>query len=205
MTRTAPKPTVKRTVDLQTISEWVEPHSRVLDLGCGRGVLLETLVQTKNVQAVGVDLDVGKIASCIRRGVPAYQGDMLGFMRSFPDGHFSRVICSRTLEEVGNPAAVIAEALRVADAVAVGFVNYGYWKNRIDSFFHGRKPCNEVYPSPWHESRPANPVSISDFEYFCAEKKIRVARRVFLRGDWRTPCATLPNLRAGYALYDLTK
>ncbi|WP_202863975.1 methionine biosynthesis protein MetW [Ereboglobus luteus] len=205
MTRTAPKPAIKRTVDMQTISEWVEPHSRVLDLGCGRGVLLESLVHSKDVQAVGVDLDVGKIAACIRRGITAYQGDMLAFMRAFPDGHFSRVICSRTLEEVGNPSAVIAEALRVARAVAVGFVNHGYWRNRLDTFFHGRKPRNEVYTTPWHESRPANLASIADFEQFCAEKNIRVARRVFLRGDWKTPCRAFPNLRAGYALYDLTR
>jgi len=154
---------------------------------------------------VGVDLDAAKIAACIRRGVTAYQGDMLSFMRAFPDGHFSRVICSRTLEEVADPAAVIDEALRVARSVAVGFVNHGYWKNRIDTFFRGSKPRNAVYTTRWHESRPANPLGISDFEHFCAVKKLRVARRVFFRGDWKTPCRALPNLLAGYALYDLAR
>lgn len=190
---------------MQIIADWVAPGSRVLDLGCGRGVLLEALVQQKEVFAVGVDLEFEKISACVRRGITAYQGDMMEFMRSFPDGHFDRVICSRTLEEVSDPAAVIAEALRVASAVTVGFVNYAYWKNRIDAFLHGRKPRNEVFTTSWHESRPANPVSIVDFEAFCAAKHIRIARRALLRGDWKTPCVFRPNLFAGYALYDLVR
>ncbi len=199
------KPHIKRTVDMQVIGEWIEPEARVLDLGCGRGVLLEYLVHTKHVHGIGVDLDVEKIGACVRRGINAYQGDMLEFMRAFPDGHFDCVICSRTLEEMHSPAAVIAEALRVGRAVAVGFVNHGYWKNRLDILIHGRKPRNEVYTTAWHESRPANPVSIVDFEAFCAAKQLRLLRRAHLRGDWKTPCTRLPNLFAGYALYELTK
>lgn len=199
------KPHIKRTVDMQVIGEWIEPEARVLDLGCGRGVLLEYLVHTKHVHGIGVDLDVEKIGACVRRGINAYQGDMLEFMRAFPDGHFDCVICSRTLEEMHSPAAVIAEALRVGRAVAVGFVNHGYWKNRLDVVWSGRKPRNAVYTTDWHESRPANPATIADFEAFCALKAIRIARRVHLRGDWQTPCAALPNLLAGYALYDLVR
>jgi len=199
------KPHIKRTVDMQVIGEWIEPEARVLDLGCGRGVLLEYLVHTKHVHGIGVDLDVEKIGACVRRGINAYQGDMLEFMRAFPDGHFDCVICSRTLEEMHSPAAVIAEALRVGRAVAVGVVNHGYWKNRLDILIHGRKPRNEVYTTAWHESRPANPVSIVDFEAFCAAKQLRLLRRAHLRGDWKTPCTRLPNLFAGYALYELTK
>jgi methionine biosynthesis protein MetW len=196
---------VKRTVDMQIIADWVEPRSRVLDLGCGRGVLLELLVQTKDVFPVGVDLDFDKISACIRRGITAYQGDMMTFMRAFPDGHFDRVICSRTLEEVDNPAAVISEALRVGRALTVGFVNYGYWKNRLDALLRGRKPRNAVFTTEWFESRPANPVSVADFEHFCALKGIRPARRALLRGDWKSPCTFRPNVFAGYALYDLAK
>ena len=196
---------VKRTVDMQIIGDWVEPRSRVLDLGCGRGVLLDYLVQTKEVFGVGVDLEFEKVAACVHRGVTAYQGDMLEFMRAFPAGFFDRVICSRTLEELQDPTAIIAEALRVGRALAVGFVNHGFWKNRLAALVHGRKPKNAVYTTEWFESRPANPVSISDFEYFCAAKNLRVARRSYLRGDWKTPCTFAPNLFAGYALYELTK
>lgn len=195
----------KRTVDMQIIGDWVEPGTRVLDLGCGAGVLLDYLVQTKQVSAIGVDLEFNKITACVRRGLTAYQGDMTSFMRAFPDKHFDRVICSRTVQELADPTAVILEALRVGRALTVGFVNHGFWKNRLNSLLQGRKIRNEVYTTEWFESRPANPVTIADFEYFCAAKGIRIARRAHLAGDWHTPCHTLPNLFAGYALYDLAR
>lgn len=193
----------KRTVDMQIIGDWVEPNTRVLDLGCGRGALLDYLVQTKHVSAVGVDLDFGKISACVRRGLSAYQGDMTAFMRAFPEKHFDRVICSRTVHELADPTTVILEALRAGRALTVGFVNHGFWKNRIHTLVQGRKIRNEVYTTEWFESRPANPVTIADFEHFCALKGIRISRREHLSGNWHTPCRSLPNLFAGYALYDL--
>ena len=195
----------KRPVDMEIIGDWVEPNTRVLDLGCGPGVLLDYLVQTKKVSAVGVDLDLARITACVRRGLAAYQGDMTSFMRAFPDKHFDRVICSRTLHELGDPTAVIGEALRVGRALTVGFVNHGYWKNRVDMLIRGRKLRNPVYTTEWFDSRPANPVTIADFEHFCAAKGIRIARRAHLAGNWHAPCRALPNLFAGYALYDLAR
>ena len=195
----------KRTVDMQIIGEWVAPGSRVLDLGCGRGALLDYLVQTKQAAALGVDLDFGRVTSCVSRGISVYQGDMTSFMRQFPDRHFDRVICSRTVQELGDPTGVILEALRVGRALTVGFVNHGFWKNRLDALFRGRKVRNDVYTTEWFESRPANPVTVADFEHFCEAKGITITRRAHLRGDWRTPCRSLPNLFAGYALYDLAK
>jgi methionine biosynthesis protein MetW len=196
---------VKRTVDMEIIGGWVEPGTRVLDLGCGSGVLLDYLVQTKHVSAVGVDLDFGKITSCVRRGLSAYQGDMTEFLRAFPEKHFDRVICSRTVQELADPTTVILEALRVGRTLTVGFVNHGFWKNRINTLVQGRKIRNEVYTTEWFESRPANPVTIADFEHFCEVKGIRIARRAHLAGNWRDPCHALPNLFAGYALYDLAR
>jgi len=195
----------KRTVDMEVIGEWVEPHSTVLDLGCGRGELMAYLVQAKKIYATGVDLDFARISACVGRGLSAYQGDMTAFMRAFPDRHFDRIICSRTVHELDDPAEVILEALRVGITVTVGFVNHGFWKNRLDVLLRGRKVQNAVYTTRWHESRPTNPLSIADFEDFCREKSIRIARRAHLLGDWRTPCPAAPNLLAGYALYDLAR
>ncbi|HYP17777.1 MAG TPA: methionine biosynthesis protein MetW [Opitutus sp.] len=195
----------KRTVDMQIIGEWVEPGSRVLDLGCGKGALLDYLVQTKQVCAVGVDLDFHRITACVARGLSAYQGDMMSFMRQFGDRHFDRIICSRTVQELDDPTAVILEALRVGRALTVGFVNHGFWKNRVDALLRGRKLRNEVYTTEWFESRPTNPLTIADFEHFCAVKGIRIVRRAHLKGNWHTPCRAMPNLFAGYALYDLAK
>ena len=196
---------VKRTVDMEIIGDWVEPNTRVLDLGCGEGALLDFLVQQKKVSAVGVDLDFNKITACVRRGLAAYQGDLTQFIRAFPNQHFDRVICSRTVHELSNPTDVIFEALRVGRTVTVGFVNHGFWKNRVHTLLHGQKIRNEVYKTEWFDSRPANPVSVADFENFCAAKKIRIARHAHLAGNWRTPCHNLPNLLAGFSLYDLAR
>lgn len=204
MVRTGKLPD-KRTVEMRVIGDWVEPGSRVLDLGCGRGVLLEYLVQTKQVVAVGVDYDLAKVTAGIKRGLTVYQGDLEAFLAAFPDGHFDRVVCSRTLEELAGPARVIHEALRVGRCLTVGFVNHGFWKNRLSSALHGRKPRNEVYHASWAESRPGNPVTVSDFEDFCAESELAVRRKALLSGNWRTPCRVWPNLLAGYAVYEIAR
>ena len=77
--------------------------------------------------------------------------------------------------------------MRAGRALTVGFVNHGFWKNRINTLVQGRKIRNEVYTTEWFESRPANPVTIADFEHFCAVKGIRIARRAHLAGNWHTP------------------
>lgn len=194
----------KRDIDQHVLGEWIRPGSRVLDLGCGRGVLLEFLTRSRGVHGIGVDLAFDKVLACVRRGVVAHQTDMLPFMREFPDAFFDVVICSRTVQELPEPGAVLREALRVGRSVAIGFANHGYWKNRVTFALSGTRLVNEVNPHAWADRRPQNPVSLREFEDGCASAGIRIARRATLRGDWRTPCRFLPNLRAGYALYELT-
>lgn len=194
----------KRTVDMKVMSEWVKPGSRVLDLGCGRGVLLEYLKTKLGVQVVGVDSDPEKARSCVKRGLSVFMGDMVEFMSTFPDKHFDYVICSRTLQELNAPGLVIEEALRVSSHMLVGFVNFGYWRNRLSMILHGRNIQNEVYPHAWSGSRPTNPLSVSQFEQFCRERSIRVERKLCLGGDWESEKRFLPNLLSGYALFDVS-
>ena len=195
----------KRQVDFQVIEQWVQPGDRVLDLGCGRGVLLEFLKQTKSVYAVGVDIEFDKVLSCIKRGVSAYHGDVKALLSRFEDDSFDRVIFSRSVELLDDPDAIIAEGLRVGKRVTVGFVNHGYWKNRWNYCSRGRRTLNEVYPKPWYETHPANPFSVDEFETFCQARGITIQDRVCLRGNWRDQCKIMPNLLAGYAIYDLAK
>ena len=121
----------KRQVDFQVIARWVEESDRVLDLGCGRGLLLEYLMQKKSVYGVGVDIDFDRVLGCIRRGVPAYHGDVGKFLATFPDKAFNRVILSRSVDLLDSPDYILEESLRVGRAVTVGFVNNGFWKTAL--------------------------------------------------------------------------
>jgi len=193
----------KRQVDFQIIAQWVSAGQRVLDLGCGRGVLLEYLKQTKGVYGVGVDIDFSKVLSCVKRSVPVYQGDVHEVLANFQDNAFDRVIFSRTVEQFDSADATLREGLRVGKRVTVGFINHGFWKNRISAFLRGERIVNEVYPEPWYRTLPANPFSVSEFEDYCTAHKIAINNKVYLAGDWHRECKFLPNLRAGYAIYDL--
>ena len=193
----------KRQADFQVIARWVNEGDRVLDLGCGRGVLLEYLKQKKSIYGVGVDIDLDKILSCVKRGVPAYQGDIRAILATFPDDAFDRVIFSRTVEQLDDADAILAEGLRVGRRVAVGFVNNAFWLNRINIFLKGRRTVNEVYPKHWYESLPANSFSVAEFEDYCDRRRIVIEDKVYLSGNWRSECFKFPNLMAGYAIYDL--
>jgi len=196
---------VKQDTDLHILSEWIAPGSRVLDLGCGRGLLLKHLLQEKQASVVGVDSDLHSVIGCVERGVSAYQGDILEVLNFYPPRSFDWVVCSRTVQELAQPSQVLERALVVGAHVAVGFVNHGFWLNRWNMFWRGHRVRNEVYPEAWYESHPSNPVAVGDFEEFCVAARARVTRRAFLAGDWHTPCHFWPKLLAGYAVYEFSR
>lgn len=194
----------RRQVDFQIIARWVDEGDRVLDLGCGRGVLLEYLKRNKSVYGVGVDISFERILSCVKRGVPAYHGDVQTLLATFGDNAFDRVIFSRSVELLDDPDAILAEGLRVGKRVTVGFVNHGFWLNRLNFLLKGQRTVNEVYPRQWYETLRSNPFSVSEFDAFCTARAINIENRVYLGGDWSGECKCLPNLFAGYAIYDLS-
>jgi homoserine O-acetyltransferase len=201
---------VKKEADLKVIGDWVKPNEKVLDLGCGRGILLENLRETKNVNGLGVDYDCDKATACISRGVAVYQGDIRKALSMLPDNSFDWVVFSRMVEELPEPGQVILDALRVGKRVAVSFVNHGYWENRLYFSQYGSKINNDVYRENWEKSEPRNHFSIKEFEDFCfapesQKKPFQIGRKVFHRGNWKTTCKWLPNLRAGLAIYELVR
>lgn len=195
---------IKRKADYQIISDWIEPKSKVLDLGCGRGLLLSLLSIEKGIYGVGVDNDEGKVLSCISRGINVYQGDILTLLGQYPDQYFDWVICSQTVHELPRPFSFIVESLRVGKQLAVGFINYGFWRNRLNIFINGHLIKNAVYPDPWHKRMPSNPASINDFESFCKKENIHINRKISLDGTWMKHCRWFPSLFAGYIIYNLS-
>ena len=201
---------VKKEADFRAIDDWVAPKDKVLDLGCGRGLLLEHLREAKDVHGLGVDWELNKSISCISRKVPIYQEEILAALSKFSDNSFDWVIFSRMVESLPEPGKIIEQAIRVGHKVAVSFVNHGYWRNRWNFLFKGRRVCNEVYPHQWESSHLSNHFSISEFEDFSKRlhangMQVNLGRKLFYRGDWVNKCSFLPNLRAGLAIYEIFK
>jgi methionine biosynthesis protein MetW len=194
---------IKRKTDVQIITEWIDQGQRVLDIGCGRGVLLEHLIRSRKVRALGVDTSLEKVQSCIKRRVPAYHGDADTCLDEFPEQFFDWILLSRMIQELSHPGELIRQSLKIGKNVAVGFVNQGYWVNRWSTLFTGSRPTNEVFPLTWDSGKPYNPVTIKGFQEFAEKNGFLIENAVFLKGDWKTPTTRFPNLFAGYAIFHL--
>ena len=198
------KKEAKRRMDQMVILRNTRPGDKVLDLGCGRGSLLELLTKEKQVKGVGVDNNPEKILGCIRKGITAYQGDINTVLGQFPDQSFDRVVLSRTIEHLSHSGKTVQEALRVGKRVTIGFVNHGFWLNRLNYLLNGNRTVNDVYPEPWYDMDPVTFFSLSNFEEFCRSQQITIHEKTCLDSDWKQPCAFLPNLLSGYVICDIS-
>ena len=195
----------KKESDFKVIDEWIAPTSQILDLGCGRGILLEHLATGKQVKGLGVDLDIEKVIGCVSRKVPVYQGDIHSTLERFEENSFDWIVFSRTMEELERPGEAIDKSLNIAERVVVSFVNYGYWLNRLHYLLKGCRIKNDVYDRSWHEREPGNPIAIRDFEKFCEGEGLIAKRRIYLGGDWQRKISFMPNLFAGVAIYEIAR
>lgn len=185
--------------DYAIISELVEPGTKVLDLGCGDGELLEWLVEHKGVEARGIEINSAKVQRAIARGVSVYQGDIDEGLTDYPDGAFDYVILSQTLQETRRPLKVLREMLRVGRRAIVAFPNFGHWKVRLAHLFSGRAPKTKLFPYEWYDSPNIHFLTVLDFEDLARQEGWAVERRIFLAGHHTG--TLLPNLMAEIAVY----
>ncbi len=185
--------------DFAIIGEIIEPNSKVLDLGCGEGELLQWLAQNKNVDARGVEISPAKVRRAIGRGVSAYQGDIDEGLADYPDQAFDYVLLSQTLQETRAPLKVLREMLRVGRRVIVAFPNFGHWKVRLSMLFTGQAPKTELFPYDWFDSPNIHILSVRDFEKLAGREGMRIERRFFLAGSRKI--TVLPNLLAEVAVF----
>jgi methionine biosynthesis protein MetW len=205
--QTAGKPAFVRDVlgrsDYAIIGEIVEPGTRVLDLGCGEGELLEWLAANKGVDARGVEISGAKVQRAIARGVSVFQSDIDQGLADYPDSAFDYVILSQTLQETRRPRHVLREMLRVGRRGIVAFPNFGHWNVRLSMLVSGRAPRTSLFPYEWYDSPNIHFLTVHDFEALAALEGIKVERRYFLSGHRKV--AVMPNLAAEVAVYLVTR
>jgi methionine biosynthesis protein MetW len=196
-------------VDHLVIAEMVQPNSRVLDVGCGDGALLQLLSETKNVDGRGVEISRERVNACVARGLSVIQGDADRDLSDYPDQAFDYAILSLTIQATRFPKAVLENLLRIGKHAIVSFPNFGHWRIRTQLMFTGRMPITENLPEPWYISPDGHLCSIKDFADLCGILGARVERAVAFNSSGQRLGTWIPltahNLLGEKAVFQLTR
>ena len=166
--------------DLQIISSLIEDGEKVLDVGCGNGNLIEFLSREKNVDCKGIEIELEKMNSCLKKGLSVVQGDANYDLNDFSDNSFSTVILSQTIQATIFPERVIKNLIRIGKRAIISFPNFGFWKVRKDFFFSGKMPKNKILPYEWFDTPNIHLCSVNDFIQLCDNNRIKINDKVLL-------------------------
>ncbi len=190
--------------DLQVIASWIEPGSRVLDLGCGHGDLLEYLKKHKQINGTGIEFSEEKVAKCIERGLTVLQGDFRKEVCDYPEGRFDVVVLSQTLQQIRDPKELLSDLLWIGKRVIVSFPNFAHWSARLQILFTGMAPITDQLPYEWYNTPNIRVISIRDFKRFLRISGVRTVREVAINThhhDFKGNIVrSFKNLRATYGI-----
>jgi methionine biosynthesis protein MetW len=195
--------------DLQVIASWIDPGSRVLDLGCGNGELLAWLTVHKKVSGVGIELDEEKAASCIANGLSVLQGDFNDEVDDYPDKRFDYVILSQTLQQVYEPARLLYSLSRIGRRFIVSFPNFSHLSIRLQLLLKGMAPKSEELPYNWYDTPNIRVITLKDFRNFARDVGYRIVEETAIKTDhhanYGSVVKSLSNLRATYGIFMIEK
>jgi methionine biosynthesis protein MetW len=194
-------------LDLAHIQRWIEPGSRVLDLGCGNGEFLQLLQEKLQVKGLGLEIDPQDITESISRGLNIIEQDLDKGLSNFPDQSFDTVVMAHALQAVHYPDRILDEMLRIGRQCVVTFPNFGHWRCRIYLGTHGRMPVSKSMPYSWYTTPNIHFCTVADFEQLCREKGIRILERDMIGNTNRKSvlATSWPNLFATTATYHITR
>jgi len=167
-------------VDLQLIADMIEPGTRVLDAGCGNGMLLDYLWRFKQVDARGIEISTQGVQACVSSGLSVVQGNVETDLKDYPDGAFDYVILSQTLQAMHEPRDVLEQMMRIGKRAIVSLPNFAYWRLRLYMMFKGRMPVSENLPYEWYNTPNIHFCTIRDFVALTQEMGLTIERSLFL-------------------------
>ena len=157
----------------------IAPNSSVLDLGCGDGVLLKELVEVKNVDGLGIEINQNAAVKALEKGLQIIQGNIDEGLQDFEDKQWDFVILNQTLQSTIKPDYVVDEMLRIGKKVIVSFPNFAYWKVRFYLFFRGKMPKSDFLPFEWYNTPNIHLLTINDFFEFCKKRDIKIEKALY--------------------------
>ena len=169
--------------EFKVIADLLPNDTRVLDVGCGDGSLMNLLKEEKNIEVRGLELSQDNVQQCIHKGLPVIQGNAETELHQFPDQSFDYVILSQTLQAFYKPEEVLKNLLRIGKSVIVSIPNFGYWKVRVKLLFFGEMPITKTLPNTWYNTPNLHMCTIKDLFKFCDEKNIDIKKVIGVNED----------------------
>ena len=169
--------------EFKIISDLIEKNTRVLDVGCGDGILMEHLKYNKEIDIRGIEISKDNVQKCLSKGLTVIEGDAEKDLLQFPDSSFDFVILSQTLQAFLNPEIVIKELLRVGKKAIVTIPNFGFWKVRLHLLIKGTMPITKNLPDEWYNTPNLHMCTIKDFYNFCENRKIKLDKSLALHNE----------------------
>ena len=183
---------------MQSIARLVPRGSRVLDLGCGDGAMLDYLQRERGCSGYGIEIADANVLACMQRGVNVIQLNLDEGLSMFDDNSFDVVLQIDTLQHLRNTETMLVETARVGRTGIVAFPNFAHWPNRL-SILRGRMPVTRRLPYQWYDTPNIRVGTFKDFEVLATRNQLRILDAFGLQ-DGRE-IRTLPNARAGTAVF----
>ena len=166
--------------EYKIIADMITENSRVLDVGCDDGTLMEFLKENKNVNIRGIEISKDKVQTCIAKGLTVIEGDAEFDLKQFPDKSFDYVVLGQTLQAFINPEIVIKELLRVGKKAIVTIPNFGHWKVRLNLLIQGTMPVTQTLPNEWYNTPNIHMCTIKDFFKFSKTMNFKIFKSLAL-------------------------